>query len=625
MANLPRGGRRFRIRQTTPRETGGCGSLDSLGWTANSTCELAASRVVMIDARALCDRLYADALAADLRVPGRFVAAMTKVAWNDIEPYIRKRAEAHKKDLLLRPASTEGPFNSAREEWLVTTSPNASRNRPRPCEYQPRRGVARLVSAARCLLRADGREMVLEVDRKEPGREILRWRFVSLALPPGILVAAATDLKGAAPEQVRVLHPSFAPDHPVAHQHIHHAAMMSFEELWVTLRRRALVEPAALVTGLLDKRAFCPGLHPGPCPGGTGQEERASATKRPIARARHMEEWANLLRQAFIAGRLLDFHEGHGCPLGSCPDGRCQAGWARLRVFVAGGKSRYPDSGARDPWPEDRLREERRYRKAREGSSDPCGTHGRSEWVCQETAKETRRLVQAFSHLRPEEVETTDKEYEALLLQYLRVKTALFGLLVHGPGKRGLKRFSEHFQQIKMYAPRADLMRPRTPNDPGLQVRATEYRVAPDAWFKTHRLRDGEIEERSNANDQIRISVARALQTQWGAVPENELPLFGDAIRKMDSEADDIIRALRAKPTHLRTLRGVDICGVEEDQPLWVSADTLRQVRERSRRRRGKSPRASSRTATPDGSRGRGLPLTYVGDAGRWRNRFTGT
>ena len=213
----------------------------------------------MIDARSLCDRLYADALAADLREPARFIGAKLRVTWGDIEACVRKRAEAHEKDLLLRRASTEGPFNSAREEWLATTSSSASRNRARQCDDEPRRGVARLVSAARRLLRPDGRQMILRVDRKEPGREILRWRFVSLALPSGILVAAATEPRGAAPERVRVLHPSFAPDHPVAHQHVHHAAMMSFEELWVRLRRRALLVPGDLVTSLRDPRAFCPG------------------------------------------------------------------------------------------------------------------------------------------------------------------------------------------------------------------------------------------------------------------------------------------------------------------------------------------------------------------------------
>ena len=188
-------------------------------------------------------------------------------------------------------------------------------------------------------------------------------------------------------------------------------------------------------------------------------------------------------------------------------------------------------------------------------------------------------MVRAFSHLCPENAETRDKGYEALLLQYLRVKTALFRLLVHGPGKPGLKQFVKHFQQIKVYAPDADLTKPRRPNEPGLQVEATEYRVAPDAWSKTHRLRDGDIEESSNAEERQESAwLVHFKRTR----SNNTLPLFRDAIRRMESDADDIIRALRAKPTHLRKLRGVDICGVEEDQPLWASAATLRHVRAES-------------------------------------------
>ena len=548
---------------------------------------LGRTRVVMIDANALGDRLYADALAADLRVAARFVAAVTKVAWDDIEPHVRKRADAHEQDLCLRPAAMEGPFSFARDKWLATTSLSASTNRPRGCDDQPRRGVARLVSAARHLLRSDGRQMVLQVDREEPGREILRWRFVSLALPPGILVAAATELGGPAFEGVRILHPSFAPDFPVGHQHVHHAAMMSFEELWVRLRRRALVHPGDLVTSLREPRAICPRLHPGTCLGGTSDDERAYAERHPIARARHMEKWAGLLRQTFIAGRLLDVHEGHVCPLGSCGDERCQLGRSRLREFVAGRRSRYQSSGARYPWPEDVLSEERRYRRAEERSWDPRVADRRVEWLRQETAKEARRLVRAFVHVRAGEAESADREYETLLLQYLRVKTAVFGLLIHGPGKRGLRQFLEHFQQIKVYAPEAERMKPRAPNEPGLQVRAIEFRVAPDAWFKRHRLRGGETEDGTSADEPTEFAWLVHFKRTG---PKNELPLFGDAIRKMDSEADDIVRALRAKPTHLKSLRGVDICGVEEDQPLWVSADTLRRVREHSRKIAGSRP-----------------------------------
>jgi adenosine deaminase len=60
------------------------------------------------------------------------------------------------------------------------------------------------------------------------------------------------------------------------------------------------------------------------------------------------------------------------------------------------------------------------------------------------------------------------------------------------------------------------------------------------------------------------------------------LPLYGAEIRQIDTAAEKMVRTLAAQPKRLRTLRGVDICGVEADQPLWVSAESLRYVRTRS-------------------------------------------
>ena len=513
-------------------------------------------------------------------MPERFFASSTKVAWSDIDPHMRERAVVHRKDLLLSPASMEGPFGRARKKWCETTSIGTSRNSPLLCDDASLRGVSRLVSAARNLLRADGRQMVLKVDRKNPGHEILRWRFVSLALPPGILVAAASKTGRAPPERVRILHPSIAPDIPVAHQHVHHAAMMSFEELWVTLRRRALVQPSDLESRIRTTRAFCPGLHRGACLGGRSAKEREYAKKRLLARGRHMSEWAGLLRQAFIAGRLLDFHVGHSKSLARCRQEECTTAMPWLRAFIAGRTRSYPGSNFRYPWPEDLFRAEARYRREVEQISGPHGADGRAVWLRREMVEESRFLVRALSYLRPEEPTTGDEEYEALLLQYLRVKVALFRLLVHPPGERGLEKFLDHFQQIKIYAPEADSVNPPAPNEPGLRVHATEYRVAPDAWFNTFRLRSGEIEEQTKADDRREL----AWLVHFKRTRSNDgLPFFGGAIHEMESEADDIKRALDAKPTLLRTLRGIDICGVEEHQPLWVSADTLRRVRLHSR------------------------------------------
>ena len=58
--------------------------------------------------------------------------------------------------------------------------------------------------------------------------------------------------------------------------------------------------------------------------------------------------------------------------------------------------------------------------------------------------------------------------------------------------------------------------------------------------------------------------------------PDRGLPLYGNGdSRDLEREAFRIRRALEQQPRRLKTLRGIDICGVERWQPLWVSAVTL--------------------------------------------------
>ncbi|HVF59751.1 MAG TPA: hypothetical protein VNJ70_08090 [Thermoanaerobaculia bacterium] len=518
------------------------------------------------DSGGLTDRLYADALAADLRVLDRFIQSRTEVAWGDIESHVRERAAVHRKDLSTTPAEAERAFESVRSEWRTIASGDG-----------PLRGIVLLARAAGRLLQPDGREMILRVDRDEPGREILRWRFVSLALPPGILLAAATQIGFAPPEAVRLLDPSIAPDFSVAHNHVHHAAMMSFEELWASLRLRALLRPGELVASLRDKRAVCPKLHAGECPSGRSKH------------AKHMAEWGDVIRQAFIAGRVLDRHSYHSGRLADCRDGDCRTVVrTTLRAFLAGRVKPHPNAGTPYPWPDELTRLGRRFRDANAPAVLRRSHIRRTELIREQTAEERSLLARVFAYLLSMDGDSRDLPYETLFAQYLRVKSAVFGLLVHPAGEQGLATFFQHFQQIKVYAPESNIVRPRLPHDPVLKVRATEYRVAPDAWFKILRRHDIEIEE-GVRRDPARPEAAWLVHFKRERRDEG-LPLFGSAIRHMEGEADQIVRSLVARPTRLRRLRGIDICGVEEAQPLWVSAPTLRWVRNQSGRIAGRRP-----------------------------------
>lgn len=521
-----------------------------------------------MDRLAIKDRLYAERLAAPLRDRTRFFEAKFTTNEAGIDTYVRARGEDFRKDLSVTAADIEWAIEDVERTWnqgdLTKSSP---------------RIVSLLSYHARRLLRPSGRHMVLQVNQDEPGREILRWRFVSLALPPGILMAAATRDGTMSPEAVRILDRSIAPDFPVAQHHVHHAAMMSFEELWASLRLRALLRPGDLVTSLCEERAFCPRLHPGLCLGGRSETDRGSAKKHLAERAKHMAEWGDLIRQAFIAGRVLDHHSHHRGSLEKCTDDNCAAvARTTLRYFRAGRTKPYSEMGTPYPWLDELIRLARRSRKANAAAVLRQSHVRRTSLMRRLTAEESRFLSRAFDYLCPMSDVSHDPLYEILFIQYLRVKTAVFGLLVHPPGEHGLANFLDHFLQIKVYAPESELLRPRRPNEPGLNVQATEYRVAPDAWFKILRRQDAEVEE-GVMSESPPPEAAWLIHFKRKSHDRRLLPLYGSAIRTMESEADQIVRSLSAEPRHLRTLRGIDICGVEEAQPLWVSAETLRRLR----------------------------------------------
>jgi hypothetical protein len=247
---------------------------------------------------------------------------------------------------------------------------------------------------------------------------------------------------------------------------------------------------------------------------------------------------------------------------------------------MSGSSIPYRDIAVPYPWPDELVRLRRRQRE-REGVYE----HGAelspgSEFSACLAADERMLLVRAFHSVSTLEAESTDELYEKLLLQYLRVKSAVFGLLVHPPGEHGLENFLDHFLQIKVYAPDADVVVPRRPEEPGLDVGATEYRVAPDAWFRVRRR--AEIERAGRQKSGTRPETGWLIHFKR-QLADKELPLHIAAVRSMDGEADRIARYLDADPKQLRSLRGIDICGVEEAQPCWVVADTLRRLRKCSK------------------------------------------
>src|SRR5207253_7951405 len=163
---------------------------------------------------------------------------------------------------------------------------------------------------------------------------------------------------------------------------------------------------------------------------------------------------------------------------------------AVLHNFVHGRLKRHAHGVTPHPWPEDLIKM-RRDRRVADESLNRRGRDERSRyWHDEEATRERALLKAAFRYLAPAERASRDPLFETLFVQYLRVKTALFRLLVHPPGERGLKRFLKHFTQIKVYAPDADRRAARAPAEEGLVVAAGEYPVAPAAWLANRQRAD---------------------------------------------------------------------------------------------------------------------------------------
>ncbi|MDB4912572.1 MAG: hypothetical protein JWM95_216, partial [Gemmatimonadetes bacterium] len=171
-----------------------------------------------VDRAALVDRLLAEYIAAPIRDRALYGKADWIANPADAERHVHVRAEVIRADLRAEGADIAWAYDRVRSASLVVSSSKSER---------VVKALSRIGSA---LLQPNGREMRLRVERQEPGREILRWRFVSLALPSSILMAASSLHSSTLPESVRLLDNSFAPDQPVAQHHMHHAAALSFEE-----------------------------------------------------------------------------------------------------------------------------------------------------------------------------------------------------------------------------------------------------------------------------------------------------------------------------------------------------------------------------------------------------------
>lgn len=415
-------------------------------------------------------------------------------------------------------------------------------------------GMLRRVAAAR--LEPDGGATRVCLDPRAPARSMLAWRWLGLALPPHLLVAARWWRPP--PLAIRLLPAGFLPRGPLAHQHLHAGAVLPFELIWTRLmtvggREPFLTQVAKDADARLGGQPLARWVRVGiaarpllarfardPAAGEAWAEDPGRAAGRPG------EHWA---AEALVSGSLPPRPPGVE-PLRDLA-------LTRLLREALPARTRAPRRVA-EVWAQDPIGA---------GEAWPEG------WLMQ-------RLLAA----------RLSEGVQRLFLQYLRVKLAVYRRLVSDPAAPTLEPFVTTYDHLACY--RCDLdplsLEVATSDDTLGRIDAVELRTSPPREVAA--LLD--LVSARPAADPVRR--AGASEPEWGwtlhfirATETRRGARAGWAtaeslrarIRDHERRAETLIRALRRWPQLLAHVRGLDVATLETEGPLWSVTRALRRAR----------------------------------------------
>lgn len=400
-----------------------------------------------------------------------------------------------------------------------------------------------LIRSARQLLVPEGLTARLRADPVEPGRELLRWRAISLCIPPSLLLGAVPG-DGRPPARVRLLDPTLRPGGRAAHLHLHLGAANSFAALWSDLARR--------------------------------HAEDSRTTKFPAPDGFDDDVWRRTLRVAFRFRAAFRAERPGSAPrLGRGARSDAEALRCAVPAESALGPSVPGSAGASwadlDPRHTDDISEtRRRQRLSRElnehadrgvWGGDPVGDGFANPEVV--------IVANMLDAVRG------DSSWEAGVVQYFRVQTMLYRHLVMDATCSGLESFRVYYGRIAKYQStisNAEVVSDADGED--LDLHAIEVRVAPPRSVGDLARIVGETAKLPVEQAGVVVHLIRT-----GSSPKRWFDLW----RGHQTEARKVVQALTANPRMLRTVRGIDLASEEKRGPLWLAVDAITELREASR------------------------------------------
>ncbi len=526
-------------------------------------------------------------------------AAAEVIAWPfGAEPAFRAATVTLGRDAAGVPDKSTGRLWTSLEDWLRPRASGTTLDALRQQRNQlwlshPARSasLAEVLATTACQwLSADGTTVCLHRDSDLHARAEC-WRWITLALPSDLLVAAlaAADRRDPATEHVTLVTPQLRQvlDEGCAEGHLHVGAALSFGCLWGLLAR-------GLLEALPDEKKLARG---GRVPFDSAKVFIGHLLAAQITR---------LVLAGFLQGReegtirgTLDEYLRRFLPRLDATLRRFQGEGARslfssvLNSLLLGQDQRHPNAVLRRfyislshrPGPRSKVR-------------DPL-----EAWLppTESVSPETRFASRAIGYLLRDGRD--DTTFAQLFWQYTRVRSLTFRFLVQEPGTGGLDWFTQRYDRL---APLRDLAtfdyyaEALMSQSRDLNLRALEMRTTPaNRWFKVRnevRALARQAHDFEPLIGRVRPEVGlifhfvkRWERTQGGKQrmqgdPDNAAfgYRFGPWFRDQWQRVQAIETALRLRPELLILLRSVDVCNVELAVPTWVTVPLFDQLRRAS-------------------------------------------
>jgi hypothetical protein len=431
-----------------------------------------------------------------------------------------------------------------------------------------------------------GEHATLRADVR-PSAEVLaaRWRWLSLAVTPDLLIAAHAASERINPPadfiNLGLTHlERFFEEEGIAQTHLHLGAAVPFEWLWANLMTR--VGGHELQPKMLQSE--------GSLPFGSAREfldwlVTAALTRLVLAGFL----WRRETGQDFRFISHVQAHAGHvrdtldtQAALSALYRGGRPISFVSLRPVL-----RRLIGSAQPALPAQSLEEVRHL--------DPLSAWTGGEGVL----PETHLLTRSLRYLLDPEGEH-DEEFARVFWQYVRIRNLTYRHLVLEPGTAGLDWFSVHFKRISAlrsgFGERALMASALALESRGLTLRSLEVRTTPSAHWPNIRDLVRNIER---APEPQRVQAERGLVLHFTKVKNTQrsdrlphadprqlahLCRFGSYFHEKQQEALAIETALHHHPELLVVLRGLDVCSLELAIPTWVFLPILRRLREQSGR-----------------------------------------